>query len=70
MKKEKIDGDKILAMLGERWKRKNILKRWCCRYINVELWIRKFFKINGIKFLRSDVGDRYVKEKMKKINLI
>ena len=25
-----------------------------------------FFKNNGIKFLRSDVGDRYVKEKNEK----
>ena len=41
-------------------------KRWCCWYINVKLWLRKFFKNKGIKFLRSDVGDRYVKEKMKK----
>jgi len=30
--------------------------------------LEKFFKINKIKFLRSNVGDRYVKEKMKKNN--
>ena len=29
-----IDGDKILAMLAERWKRKNF-KGWSNRYINV-----------------------------------
>ena len=28
--------------------------------------LEKFFKRNKIKFLRADVGDRYVKEKMKK----
>ena len=28
--------------------------------------LEKFFKIKRIKFLRADVGDRYVKEKMQK----
>ena len=28
--------------------------------------LEKFLKNENIKFLRSDVGDRYVKEKMKK----
>ena len=36
-----IDRDKILAMLGERWKEKDF-KRRCCWYINVKLWFRKF----------------------------
>jgi len=30
--------------------------------------LEKFFKLNKIKFLRSNVGDRYVKEKMQKNN--
>ena len=30
--------------------------------------LEKFLKKNKIKFLRSKVGDRYVKEKMKKFN--
>ena len=30
--------------------------------------IEKFFKISNIKFLRANVGDRYVKEKMQKNN--
>jgi phosphoglucosamine mutase len=30
--------------------------------------LEKFFKLNKIKFLRANVGDRYVKEKMQKNN--
>ena len=30
--------------------------------------LEKFFRLKNIKFLRSDVGDRFVKEKMKKNN--
>ena len=30
--------------------------------------LEKFFKKYKIKFLRADVGDRYVKEKMKRNN--
>ena len=61
-----IDGDKILAMLGERWKRKKILKGGVIGTLMSNYGLENFFKNNGIKFLRSDVGDRYVKEKMKK----
>ena len=46
-------------------KKKNF-KRWSNWYTNVKLWFRGIFFKNKIKFLRSDVGDRYVKEKMKK----
>ena len=61
-----IDGDKILAMLGERWKRKKILKGGVVGTLMSNYGLENFFKNNGIKFVRSDVGDRYVKEKMKK----
>ena len=66
-----IDGDKILAMLGERWKRKKILKGGVIGTLMSNYGLEKFFKKNRIKFYRSDVGDRYVKEKMKinKFNL-
>ena len=61
-----IDGDKILAMLGERWKRKKILKGGVIGTLMSNYGLEEFFKKNEIKFFRSDVGDRYVKEKMKK----
>ncbi len=61
-----IDGDRILAMLAERWKRKKILKGGVIGTLMSNYGLEKFFKKNRIKFFRSDVGDRYVKEKMKK----
>ena len=61
-----VDGDKILAMLGERWKRKKILKGGVVGTLMSNYGLEDFFKKNKIKFLRSNVGDRYVKEKMKK----
>ena len=61
-----IDGDKILAMLGERWKRKKILKGGVIGTLMSNYGLEEFFRKNKIKFFRSDVGDRYVKEKMKK----
>ena len=63
---EIVDGDKILAMLGERWKRKKILKGGVIGTLMSNYGLEEYFKKNRIKFLRSDVGDRHVKEKMKK----
>ncbi len=66
-----IDGDKIIAMLAERWKRKKILKGGVVGTLMSNYGLEKFFSKNKIKFLRSNVGDRYVKELMqkKKFNL-
>jgi len=61
-----IDGDKIIAMLAERWKRKKILKGGVVGTLMSNYGLEKFFKKNKIKFLRSKVGDRYVKELMQK----
>ena len=61
-----IDGDKIIAMLAERWKRKKILKGGVVGTSMSNYGLEKFFTKNKIKFLRSSVGDRYVKELMKK----
>ena len=61
-----IDGDKIIAMLAERWKRKNILKGGVIGTLMSNYGLEKFFTDNKIKFLRSNVGDRYVKELMQK----
>ncbi|MDC3076586.1 phosphoglucosamine mutase [Candidatus Pelagibacter sp.] len=61
-----VNGDEILAMLGERWKRKKILKGGVIGTLMSNYGLEKFFKKNNIRFLRSNVGDRYVKEKMKK----
>ena len=61
-----IDGDKIIAMLAQRWKKKKILKGGVVGTLMSNYGLEKFFKKNKIKFLRSNVGDRYVKELMQK----
>jgi len=66
-----VDGDKILAVLAERWKRKKILRGGVIGTLMSNYGLENFFNNNKIKFYRSDVGDRYVKELMqsKKFNL-
>ena len=61
-----IDGDQILAMLAKRWKSKKILKGGVVGTLMSNYGLEQFFKSEKIKFIRSNVGDRYVKEKMKK----
>ena len=63
-----IDGDQIIAALAKRWKNKKMLKGGVIGTLMSNYGLEKFFKKNKIKFLRSNVGDRYVKEKMKKNN--
>ncbi len=66
-----IDGDKIIAVLAERWKRKKILRGGVIGTLMSNYGLEKFFNEKKIKFFRSNVGDRYVKELMqnKKFNL-
>ncbi len=61
-----VDGDQIIAMLSTRWKRKKILKGGVVGTLMSNYGLQNYFKINKIKFIRADVGDRYVKEKMQK----
>ena len=61
-----IDGDQILAMLAGRWKRKKILKGGVIGTLMSNYGLQKYFKEKKIKFLRANVGDRHVKEKMQK----
>ena len=63
-----IDGDQIIAMLARRWKMKKILKGGVIGTLMSNYGLENFLKREKIKFLRSKVGDRYVKEKMKKFN--
>ena len=63
-----IDGDQIIAMLARRWKLKKILKGGVIGTLMSNFGLEKFLKKEKIRFLRSKVGDRYVKEKMKKHN--
>ena len=63
-----IDGDQIIAALATRWKSKKMLKGGVVGTLMSNYGLEKFFKSKKIKFIRAKVGDRYVKEKMKKNN--
>ncbi len=63
-----IDGDQIIAMIAKRWKRKKILKGGVVGTLMSNYGLQKFFLEEKIRFIRSNVGDRYVKEVMKKNN--
>ena len=63
-----IDGDQIIAALAARWKNKKMLKGGVVGTLMSNYGLEKFFKSEKIKFIRANVGDRYVKEKMKKNN--
>ena len=63
-----IDGDQIIAMLAQRWKSKKLLKGGVIGTLMSNYGLEIFLKNKKIKFFRSKVGDRYVKEKMKKFN--
>ena len=55
-------------MIAKRWKRKKILKGGVIGTLMSNYGLEKFFFQEKIKFKRSKVGDRYVKEMMKKFN--
>ena len=63
-----IDGDQIIAMLATRWKRKKILRGGVIGTLMSNYGLQNYFKNQKIKFIRANVGDRYVKEKMQKNN--
>jgi phosphoglucosamine mutase len=60
-----IDGDQIIGMLAKRWKDKKILRGGVVGTLMSNYGLEKFLKSENIKFTRTNVGDRYVKEKMK-----
>jgi len=63
-----VDGDQIIAMLANRWKRKKILKGGVVGTLMSNYGLQNYFKDQNIRFIRANVGDRYVKEKMQKNN--
>ena len=64
-----INGDQIIAMIAKRWKEKKILKGGVVGTLMSNYGLESFFKSEKIKFIRSNVGDRYVKTAMKKNNM-
>ena len=67
-KSQIIDGDQLIAMIAKRWKRKKILRGGVIGTLMSNYGLEKFFLKEKISFKRSKVGDRYVKEMMKKNN--
>ena len=63
-----IDGDQIIAAVALQWNKKKILKGGVVGTLMSNYGLENFLKKEKIKFFRSQVGDRYVKEKMKKKN--
>jgi phosphoglucosamine mutase len=63
-----IDGDQIIAALANRWKDKKMLRGGVIGTLMSNYGLEKFFGSKKIKFIRANVGDRYVKEKMQKNN--
>jgi len=61
-----VDGDQIIAMLASRWKKKKILRGGVIGTLMSNYGLQNYFREKKIKFVRSNVGDRYVKEKMQK----
>ena len=61
-----IDGDHIIAMLASRWKRKKILKGGVIGTLMSNYGLQNYFKKEKIRFIRAKVGDKHVKEQMKK----
>ncbi len=63
-----VDGDQIIAALASRWKIKKMLRGGVVGTQMSNYGLEKYFRLKKIKFLRANVGDRYVKEKMQKYN--
>ncbi len=61
-----IDGDQIIAALALEWKKKKILRGGVIGTLMSNYGLEDFLKKKKIKFIRSKVGDRYVKEMMQK----
>ena len=63
-----IDGDQIIGALATRWKNKKMLRGGVVGTLMSNYSLEKFLKSKKIRFIRTNVGDRYVKERMKKNN--
>ena len=61
-----IDGDQIIAAIAMQWKKKKILKGGVVGTLMSNYGLEKFFKQKKIRFIRANVGDKYVKEFMQK----
>ena len=62
-----IDGDMIMAIISNSLKEKNLLKKdTLVATVMSNLGMKKYTSENGMKFIQTKVGDRYVLEEMLK----
>jgi phosphoglucosamine mutase len=60
-----VDGDKVMGMWAVELKRNGILKKdTVVSTVMSNLGLEKYLEANGIKLVRTKVGDRYVVERM------
>ncbi len=61
------DGDQVMALIATRWAQKGLLKGGALvATVMSNLGLEKYLNAQGIDLLRTDVGDRYVVEAMRK----
>ena len=61
-----IDGDQFLGMIGSRWfKNGNLVENTLVSTVMSNMRLAAFLKQEGIKLVRTSVGDRYVVERMR-----
>ena len=61
-----IDGDQFLGMIGSRWfKNGNLVENTLVSTVMSNMRLEAFLKQEGVKLVRTSVGDRYVVERMR-----
>ena len=62
-----VDGDQLMALIGSSWKRSGRLRGGgVVATIMSNLGLERYFEGQGLKLVRTKVGDRYVLETMRK----
>ena len=65
-KGQAVDGDQIIAMIGDCWRRSGRLSaNGVVGTVMANLGLERFFRERGLELLRTQVGDRYVSERMR-----
>jgi len=60
-----VDGDKVMGMWAVEMKRQGMLRKdTVVSTVMSNLGLEKYLEMNGIKLIRTKVGDRYVAERM------
>lgn len=66
-----IDGDQILALITSSWARKGMLpNHYTVATVMSNIGLERFLQKNGIELIRTQVGDRYVVERMRELGCI